>query len=82
MPEGVKGKSFLERGTTPIEERYYGNARMFTEEEKRLLLRHYDPAVRYTDVTGPVYAEARRGSTTSRRCSTSTCSPGCAATSW
>ena len=58
IPEGVKGKSFLERGTTPIEERYYGNARMFTEEEKQRLLRRYDPSVRYTDVTAPIYAEA------------------------
>jgi asparagine synthase (glutamine-hydrolysing) len=57
IPEGVKGKSFLERGTTPIEARYYGNARMFTEEEKQKLLRAYDPGVRYTDVTAPVYAE-------------------------
>jgi asparagine synthase (glutamine-hydrolysing) len=58
IPQGVKGKSFLERGTTPIEARYYGNARMFTEEEKRSLLRRYDPSVRYTDVTAPIYAEA------------------------
>ncbi|HEX6500750.1 MAG TPA: asparagine synthase (glutamine-hydrolyzing) [Micromonosporaceae bacterium] len=58
IPQGVKGRSFLERGTTPIEERYYGNARMFTEDEKRQLLRHYDPSVRYTDVTAPIYAEA------------------------
>jgi asparagine synthase (glutamine-hydrolysing) len=57
IPPGVKGKSFLERGTTPIEDRYYGNARMFTEDEKRHLLRRYDPSVRYTDVTAPVYAE-------------------------
>jgi asparagine synthase (glutamine-hydrolysing) len=58
IPQGVKGKSFLERGTTPIEERYYGNARMFTEEEKKRLLRRYDGRVRYTDVTAPIYAEA------------------------
>src|SRR5262245_23078164 len=58
IPEGVKGRSFLERGTTPIEARYYGNARMFTEEEKQRLLRRYDPGVRYTDVTAPIYAEA------------------------
>jgi len=58
IPQGVKGKSFLERGTTPIEERYYGNARMFTEAEKKRLLRRYDGGVRYTDVTAPVYAEA------------------------
>jgi asparagine synthase (glutamine-hydrolysing) len=57
IPQGVKGKSFLERGTTPIEARYYGNARMFTEAEKRNLMRRYDPSVRYTDVTAPVYAE-------------------------
>jgi asparagine synthase (glutamine-hydrolysing) len=58
IPEGVKGKSFLERGTTPIEDRYYGNARIFTEADKRRLMRRYDPAVRYTDVTAPIYAEA------------------------
>jgi asparagine synthase (glutamine-hydrolysing) len=57
IPEGVKGKSFLERGTTPIEDRYYGNARIFTEADKRRLLRRYDAAVRYTDVTAPIYAD-------------------------
>jgi len=57
IPEGVKGKSFLERGTTPIEDRYYGNARMFTEQDKQRLMRAYDPNVRYTDVTAPIYAE-------------------------
>ncbi len=58
IPHGVKGKSFLERGTTPIEQRYYGNARIFNEEQKQRLLRRYDPAVRYTDVTAAIYAEA------------------------
>jgi asparagine synthase (glutamine-hydrolysing) len=58
IPEGVKGKSFLERGTTPLTKRYYGNARIFTEAEKRELMRHYDPLVRYTDVTAQLYAEA------------------------
>ena len=41
MPEGMKGKSFIERGVTPMEERYIGNAKMFTEEEKRELLNVY-----------------------------------------
>jgi asparagine synthase (glutamine-hydrolysing) len=59
IPRGVKGRSFLERGTTPIEQRYYGNARMFSEAEKRRLLRRYDEKVCYTDVTAPIYAEAR-----------------------
>jgi asparagine synthase (glutamine-hydrolysing) len=58
IPQTVRGKSFLERGTTPIEERYYGNARMFTDRDKQRLLRHYDPSVRHTDITAPIYAEA------------------------
>jgi asparagine synthase (glutamine-hydrolysing) len=58
IPQGVRGKSFLERGTTPIEARYFGNARIFTEEEKARLMRAYDPSVRYTDVTAPVSAAA------------------------
>jgi asparagine synthase (glutamine-hydrolysing) len=57
IPQGVRGKSFLERGTTPIEERYYGNARIFSEDEKATLLRGYDPSVRHTAVTAPVFAE-------------------------
>ncbi|MGH3655705.1 MAG: asparagine synthase (glutamine-hydrolyzing), partial [Micromonosporaceae bacterium] len=57
IPEGVKGRSFLERGTVPIEQRYYGNARIFTEAEKCRLMRQYDPSVQYTDVTKPLYAE-------------------------
>ncbi len=39
MPEGMKGKSFIERGVTPMEERYIGNAKMFTEEEKAAIVK-------------------------------------------
>jgi asparagine synthase (glutamine-hydrolysing) len=56
MPEGVRGRSFLERGTTPIEERYFGNARIFGPQEKRRLLR--GPMAPHTDVTAGLYAEA------------------------
>lgn len=56
MPEGMKGKSFLERGTTPMEERYIGNAKMFTEKEKRILLPKYQEGHDYTNVTDPFYA--------------------------
>lgn len=34
MPEGMKGKSFLMRGCTPLEERYIGNAKIFEEGMK------------------------------------------------
>ncbi|HZE39654.1 MAG TPA: asparagine synthase (glutamine-hydrolyzing) [Stackebrandtia sp.] len=57
IPEGVKGKSFLERGTTELETRFVGNANIFKEEEKRKILRNYDPNVTYTDITAPFYAE-------------------------
>lgn len=59
MPEGTKGKSFIERGVTPMEERYIGNAKMFTEEEKRDLLNVYREGLIYTDVTKPLYEESR-----------------------
>ncbi|WP_127502454.1 asparagine synthase (glutamine-hydrolyzing) [Actinoplanes solisilvae] len=55
IPEGVRGRSFLERGTTPIEERYYGNARIFSPDEKAQLLRYTsDP---HTAITAHLYAE-------------------------
>ncbi len=34
-PPGMKGRGFIERGTTPLEQRFIGNARMFSDEEKR-----------------------------------------------
>jgi asparagine synthase (glutamine-hydrolysing) len=59
MPVGTKGKSFIERGVTPMEERYIGNAKMFSEEEKRELLNVYREGLDYTDITKPLYAESR-----------------------
>jgi asparagine synthase (glutamine-hydrolysing) len=41
-----------------LQERYYGNARMFTEPEKQKLMRSYDPSVQYTDVTEQHYRDA------------------------
>ncbi|HEY4552465.1 MAG TPA: asparagine synthase (glutamine-hydrolyzing) [Bacillaceae bacterium] len=57
LPEGVKGKSFLERGLTPMEERYIGNAKMFSEEEKRKLLTKYNKNIDFKDITRPLYQE-------------------------
>ncbi len=58
MPEGMKGKSFIERGVTPMEERYIGNAKMFTETEKQQLLNVFNPNLHYTDITKPLYRES------------------------
>ncbi|MFD1348145.1 asparagine synthase (glutamine-hydrolyzing) [Oceanobacillus caeni] len=55
LPEGMKGKSFLERGTTPLRERYIGNAKMFEENEKRELLTHYIENNNYQQITDGLY---------------------------
>lgn len=55
LPDGVKGKSFIERGCTSIEDRYIGNAKMFTEFEKRLLLKQYKEDTSFTNITKPLY---------------------------
>ncbi|WP_420842593.1 asparagine synthase (glutamine-hydrolyzing) [Fervidibacillus halotolerans] len=59
LPEGVKGKSFIERGTTPLEKRYIGNAKMFREEEKRRLLVQYNDQLNHLDITKPFYDESK-----------------------
>jgi asparagine synthase (glutamine-hydrolysing) len=58
LPEGVKGRSFIERGSMTIEERYIGNAKMFSEAEKSKLLKNYRSAYNYKNVTKPLYEKA------------------------
>ncbi|WP_257349622.1 asparagine synthase (glutamine-hydrolyzing) [Pseudalkalibacillus decolorationis] len=58
MPEGMKGKSFIDRGSMTMEERYIGNAKMFTEGEKSNLLTDYQPEWNYMNVTKPLYETA------------------------
>lgn len=59
MPDGMRGKSFIERGVTPMEERYIGNAKMFLEEEKRDLLVNYRDGLDFRDITKPLYDESK-----------------------
>jgi asparagine synthase (glutamine-hydrolysing) len=58
LPEGMRGKDLLRRASIGIEERYYGNARIFRDDELRDggLLRSYSPTVSYTDITAEHYA--------------------------
>ncbi len=51
-----KGKSFLMRGAQTLEERFIGNAKMFTEKEKARLLRDI-PATDPTEKTRAFYAQ-------------------------
>jgi len=61
LPEGMRGKDLLRRSSIGIEERYYGNARIFRDDELAgsALLKTYSPKVSYTDVTAPHYAATR-----------------------
>jgi len=56
LPHGMRGKDLLRRASIPLEERYYGNARIFRDDELGFL-RTRDPKVSFRDVTDPVYAQ-------------------------
>lgn len=58
LPQGMKGKSLLERGTQPLETRYYGNARSFNFEQLQRVIPWAQPEWDHTDVTAPVYAKS------------------------
>jgi asparagine synthase (glutamine-hydrolysing) len=58
LPQFVPGKNYLRRVATPLEKRYVGNALIFSEEEKRFLLKKKNyPAA--TAVTGPLYERVK-----------------------
>ncbi|WP_332695018.1 asparagine synthase (glutamine-hydrolyzing) [Halalkalibacter lacteus] len=58
LPDGVKGKSYLLRGTTPLSERYIGNANILNEIEKKHLLSTYDENNPFINITRNLYEEA------------------------
>ena len=59
MPDGVRGKSLLQRGTMPMEDRYYGNARSFNYQQLERVLREVRPEWDHREVTAPIYAKSR-----------------------
>lgn len=58
LPDGMRGKSLLHRGSLTLEERYYGNARSFSDEQLQSTLAQFNPEWTHTDVTAPIYAES------------------------
>ncbi len=58
LPE-MKGRSFLVRGSRPVEERFIGNARLFTEEERKRLLKDKTRAVSPQKLLAEDYREAK-----------------------
>ena len=58
LPTGMRGKSLLHRGSLTLEERYYGNARSFSDEQLRAALPGFRQEWTHTDVTAPLYASS------------------------
>jgi asparagine synthase (glutamine-hydrolysing) len=58
IPEGTRGKDLLRRGALPLEDRYYGNARIFRDDQLRGVLRTFTEGVGHQDVTGHWYRES------------------------
>ncbi|MEJ6014272.1 asparagine synthase (glutamine-hydrolyzing) [Corynebacterium sp. H127] len=59
LPDGIKGKSLLQRGSMTMEERYYGNARSFNFEQLQRVLPWAREEWDHKDVTAPIYAKSR-----------------------
>ncbi|MFA6730292.1 MAG: asparagine synthase (glutamine-hydrolyzing) [Eubacteriales bacterium] len=59
IPDSVRGKNYLKRVFTPIEERFVGNSFVFDEGEKKGLLKSFDKNINFTDRTRQVYEEAK-----------------------
>ena len=53
LPYGMKGKSFLTRGAKRVEERFFGNANLYSDEEKQRFVK--GKTFSTTDVTRPIY---------------------------
>ena len=58
IPEGTRGKDLLRRGSLDLAQRYYGNARIFSDARLRSVLRGFDPAWGHTDVTAALYTRS------------------------
>jgi len=58
LPFNLKGKNYLLRASTPLAERFIGNARIFNEQEKVALLKQKSFASPRV-ITDPLYRKAR-----------------------
>ncbi|KJX75412.1 asparagine synthase (glutamine-hydrolyzing) [Mycobacterium lepromatosis] len=58
LPEGMRGKNLLHRGSLTLEERYYGNARNFSDAQLQAVLPRFHTGWTHTDVTAALYAES------------------------
>ena len=59
LPYGMKGRGFLIRGSKDVQERFIGNANIFTFEERQRLLRHPSGTMSAQAFLVPRYERAR-----------------------
>ena len=59
LPEGMKGKSLLNRGSMTMEERYYGNARSFNFEQMQRVIPWAKREWDHKEITAPIYAQSQ-----------------------
>jgi len=58
LPQGTRGRSFLMRGAKPVEERFFGNAFIFSAEERDKFLKT-TTIQSPTDITRPYYNQVK-----------------------
>lgn len=59
IPCDFKGKSFINRASKPVEERFIGNANLFTDKEKRKILKDTTNMVKPQEITKKFYDEVK-----------------------
>jgi asparagine synthase (glutamine-hydrolysing) len=59
VPFKFKGQNYLVRASTPVEERFIGNAFMFNEAEREKILKNPTGKYRHTELTKPYYDKVK-----------------------
>ena len=58
LPINFKGKNYIIRGSQTLQQRFIGNAKIFTEDERAKILKNKGTIGIY-DITGPIYTKAQ-----------------------
>ncbi len=59
LPKSLKGRSFLIRASQSVEERFIGNAKMFSEKERESILKNPTGKYNHMEITKPYYDFAK-----------------------
>lgn len=59
LPKNTKGRGAFYRGCVPLKDRYVGNTFVFTEKEKKKLLKNIDKKVCFRDITRPYFEDVK-----------------------